>query len=157
VHGYPGGDDSGPRPEGRDYAGHASPVSRRGQRDDGAAAQRAPGAQVEIRLPTSAGVEAGAKRIGTHLAGEIYLEGSVDGHHLVLLADHERIVQGKDPARSAEILPWVHRVFGNLETWLREHGHYAVVATRRLFAAGSAGRPMGPSAFFDLTGVWIEK
>ena len=31
---------------------------------------------------------------------------------------------------------------------LREHGHYAVVATRRLFAAGSAGRPMGPSAFF---------
>lgn len=29
--------------------------------------------------------------------------------------DHERIVQGKDPARSAEILPWVHHVFGNLK------------------------------------------
>ena len=37
--------------------------------------------------------------------------------------DHERIVQGKDPARSAEILPWVHRVFGNLKTWLRGTFH----------------------------------
>jgi hypothetical protein len=36
---------------------------------------------------------------------------------------HERIVQGKDPARSAEILPWVHRVFGNLKTWLRGTFH----------------------------------
>ncbi len=37
--------------------------------------------------------------------------------------DHERIVQGKDPARSAEILPWVHRVFGNLKTWPRGTFH----------------------------------
>lgn len=37
--------------------------------------------------------------------------------------DHERIVQGKDPARSAEILPWIHRVFGNLKTWLRGTFH----------------------------------
>ena len=37
--------------------------------------------------------------------------------------DPERIVQGKDPARSAEILPWVHRVFGNLKTGLRGTFH----------------------------------
>ena len=37
--------------------------------------------------------------------------------------DHERIVQGKAPARSAEILPWVHHVFGNLEAWLRGTFH----------------------------------
>ena len=36
---------------------------------------------------------------------------------------HERMVQGLDPARSAEILPWVHRVFGNLKTWLRSTFH----------------------------------
>jgi len=36
---------------------------------------------------------------------------------------HERLVQGTDPARSAEILPWVHRVFGNLKTWLRGTFH----------------------------------
>lgn len=36
---------------------------------------------------------------------------------------HERIVQGKDPARSAEILPWAHRALGNLETWLRGTFH----------------------------------
>jgi len=36
---------------------------------------------------------------------------------------HERLVQGTDPARSAEILPWVHRIFGNLKTWLRGTFH----------------------------------
>ena len=36
---------------------------------------------------------------------------------------HERLVQGPDPARSAEILPWVHRIFGNLKTWLRGTFH----------------------------------
>ncbi len=35
----------------------------------------------------------------------------------------ERRVQGSDPARSAEILPWVHRIFGNLKTWLRGTFH----------------------------------
>ena len=28
-----------------------------------------------------------------------------------------------DPARSAEILPWVHGIFGNLKTWLRGTFH----------------------------------
>ena len=37
--------------------------------------------------------------------------------------DHEQIVQGRDPARLAEILRWVHRAFGNLETWLRGRFH----------------------------------
>jgi len=32
------------------------------------------------------------------------------------------MVQGKDPARFAEILPWVG-VFGNLKTWLRGTFH----------------------------------
>jgi len=36
---------------------------------------------------------------------------------------HERRLQGPDPARSAEILPWVHRAFGNLKTWLRGTFH----------------------------------
>ena len=31
---------------------------------------------------------------------------------------------------------------------LREHGCYAVVVTRRAFAAGEPGRPLGPSSFF---------
>jgi transposase-like protein len=36
---------------------------------------------------------------------------------------HERCVQGSDRARSSEILPWVHTVFGNLKTWLRGTFH----------------------------------
>ncbi len=36
---------------------------------------------------------------------------------------HDRRVQGLDPEASREILPWVCRVFGNLETWLRGTFH----------------------------------
>jgi transposase-like protein len=36
---------------------------------------------------------------------------------------HDRRVQGADPSRSVEILPWVHRIFGNLKTWLRGTFH----------------------------------
>ena len=36
---------------------------------------------------------------------------------------HDRRIQGSDPAHSSEILPWVHRVFGNLKTWLRGTFH----------------------------------
>ncbi len=36
---------------------------------------------------------------------------------------HDRRVQGSDRARSSEILPWVHTVFGNLQTWLRGTFH----------------------------------
>jgi transposase-like protein len=37
--------------------------------------------------------------------------------------EHDRQVQGRDRARSMEILPWIHRVFGNLKTWLRGTFH----------------------------------
>ena len=36
---------------------------------------------------------------------------------------HDRRVQGLDPEASSRILPWVHRVFGNLKTWLRGTFH----------------------------------
>ncbi len=36
---------------------------------------------------------------------------------------HDRRVQGLDPDASSEILPWVHRIFGNLKTWLRGTFH----------------------------------
>ena len=36
---------------------------------------------------------------------------------------HDRRIQGSDRARSAEILPWAHTVFGNLKTWLRGTFH----------------------------------
>jgi transposase-like protein len=35
---------------------------------------------------------------------------------------HRPRIQG-DPARAAKILPWVHRVMGNLKTWLRGTHH----------------------------------
>ena len=36
---------------------------------------------------------------------------------------HDRRIQGPDRAHSSDILPWVHRVFGNLKTWLRGTFH----------------------------------
>jgi transposase-like protein len=36
--------------------------------------------------------------------------------------DHRPAVQG-DPARAADILPWIHKVFSNLKTWLRGTFH----------------------------------
>ncbi len=51
---------------------------------------------------------------------------------------HDRRVQGSDPARSAEILPWVHRIFGNLKTWLRGTFHGEPLPYHRLVA--EAGR-----------------
>ena len=36
---------------------------------------------------------------------------------------HDRRIQGSDRARSSEILPWAHTVFGNLKTWLRGTFH----------------------------------
>ena len=37
-------------------------------------------------------------------------------------AKHRAVVQGH-PARAAEILPWIHKVFSNLKTWLRGTFH----------------------------------
>ena len=36
---------------------------------------------------------------------------------------HERLVRGSDPTRAGEILPWSHKIFGNLKTWLRGTFH----------------------------------
>ena len=36
---------------------------------------------------------------------------------------HDRRIQGPDRRRSDAILPWVHRAFGNLKTWLRGTFH----------------------------------
>jgi hypothetical protein len=36
---------------------------------------------------------------------------------------HDRRIQGSDRTRSEAILPWVHRAFGNLKTWLRGTFH----------------------------------
>jgi len=66
-----------------------------------------------------------------------FVRGVIDATHATVRTDgfqgdrrlskvgvqHERVVQGPDPARSTEILPWVHRVFGNLKTWLRGTFH----------------------------------
>lgn len=32
---------------------------------------------------------------------------------------HDRHIQGRQPARAMEVLPWIHIVFGNLKNWLR--------------------------------------
>ncbi len=37
--------------------------------------------------------------------------------------DHDRRIQGSDRTHAREILPWIHRVFGNLKTWLRGTFH----------------------------------
>ena len=44
------------------------------------------------------------------------------GHLGPVGVDHRPEVQG-DPARAAEILPWIHKVFSNLKTWLRGTFH----------------------------------
>ncbi len=56
------------------------------------AAGGAAGAAVEVDLAADARVEPGAQRVGADLAGQVDLQGRVDGHHLVLLADDERVV-----------------------------------------------------------------
>ncbi len=45
-------------------------------------------------------------------------------HHLEDVGvDHRSEVQGPDPSRAAETLPWIHKVFSNLKTWLRGTFH----------------------------------
>ena len=60
--------------------------------DDRLAARRAGGAAIEVHLPADAGVEQRAERIRADLAGEVDLQGDVDGDLLVLLGDDERVV-----------------------------------------------------------------
>jgi len=63
--------------------------------------------------------------------------GVIDAHRAIVRTDgyagyigldaagvhHDRRIQGSDRARSSEILPWAHTVFGNLKTWLRGTFH----------------------------------
>ncbi len=36
---------------------------------------------------------------------------------------HDPRIRGDSPTRAGEILPWSHRIFGNLKTWLRGTFH----------------------------------
>ena len=66
-----------------------------------------------------------------------FVSGVIDAHRAIVRTDgyagyigleaagvhHDRRIQGSDRARSSEILPWAHTVFGNLKTWLRGTFH----------------------------------
>jgi transposase-like protein len=76
---------------------------------------------------------------GLSFEGELgpFVRGAIDAHRITVRTDgfrgyrglatvevrHDRRVQGSDPTRSAGDLPWVHRIFGNLKTWLRGTFH----------------------------------
>ena len=50
----------------------------------------------EVNLAAESGLDIGANRIRAHLAGEIQLNRRVDGDHILILADDERIVDVVD-------------------------------------------------------------
>jgi len=66
-----------------------------------------------------------------------FVRGVIDAHETTMRTDgfpgyrrlasegvrHERLVRGVDPTRAGEILPWSHKIFGNLKTWLRGTFH----------------------------------
>jgi len=66
-----------------------------------------------------------------------FLRGVIDARRTTLRTDgfpgyrpleaaggrHDRRVQKDNPARAGEILPWSHKIFGNLKTWLRGTFH----------------------------------
>ncbi len=66
-----------------------------------------------------------------------FVRGVIDAHGTTVRTDgfggylglkaagvrHDRRIQGPDRSRAEAILPWVHRVFGNLKTWLRGTFH----------------------------------
>ena len=67
-----------------------------GQGDDGLpplAPRRPPD---EVQLAPEARVDAGADGVRHHLAGEVHLNGRVDGHHLAVLGDDEGVVHVVD-------------------------------------------------------------
>ena len=133
-----------PRPEGKltglvevdeSYVGGREPGLRGGRRLVG---KTLVAGAVEHREHTAGRVRLAVLR-GLTFQNDLgpFVCGSVDANHATVRTDafqgygsldkvgidHERIVQGKDPARSAEILPWIHCVFGNLKTWLRGTFH----------------------------------
>ncbi len=66
-----------------------------------------------------------------------FVRGVIDGNDATIRTDgwkgylpleaagvpHDPHTQGKDPARSVEILPWSHTVFSNLKAWIRGTFH----------------------------------
>ncbi len=92
-----------------------------------------------ILTPHSAGRARLSVIEGLSFEGELgpFVRGAIDAHRITVRTDgfrgyrglatvevrHDRRVQGSDPTRSAGDLPWVHRIFGNLKTWLRGTFH----------------------------------
>jgi len=73
-------------------ARNSSVLGRGWQRDDGLAAFGASRAAHEIHLPAESAIGLDADGIGAYLAGEIHLNGGIDGDHAVVLGDHKRII-----------------------------------------------------------------
>ena len=63
-----------------------------GHRDDGLTAFATRGTANEIDLATNAAVEIGADGIGADLAGNIDLQGGIDGHHFVICGNDVGVV-----------------------------------------------------------------
>ena len=87
----PGGYHAGSGLQGGDNLGH-SLGGAGSQRNDGLAALGQLGPAHEIQLAARSGIDAGADGIGTDLAGKVYLDGRIDGHHPGVLRNHARVV-----------------------------------------------------------------
>lgn len=91
---------------------------------------------VERRVHSAGSVRLGVVPRATREELGPFVRGMVDAARVTLLTDgwqaynhldkagirHRRRVQGP-PARAPEILPWIHKVFSNLKTWLRGTFH----------------------------------
>ena len=96
VHVGATGHDPGARLERGHDAGHLSPLGGRGHGDDRLAAFRSRGPSDEVDLPAEPGVDVGPDGVGANLAGQVDLDRGVDGHEVVVLADHEGVVDVLD-------------------------------------------------------------
>ena len=73
-------------------AGNTSVAGGRGQSDHRLAELGASRATNEIHLPAKAAIKALAHRIGAHLPREVDLHRRIDGDHVIVPCNHERIV-----------------------------------------------------------------
>ena len=85
--------DPGPGRQLRHDPRHRAPLRRRGQRDDRLALAAHRGAADEVHLAADARMDPVPERVGTHLPGEVDLEGRVDRDHPIDLADRQRVVR----------------------------------------------------------------
>ena len=109
VRQVPRNGDNGPRVQRGDDAGESALFGGGALGEDGPAAFGMVGAPGEVCGSPGAGVLLGADGLGTDLAGQIDLEGGIDGHHVVILGDDVRIV-GVAAAAEAEAGMVVHEV-----------------------------------------------